>query len=167
MSQVIDPRPEPTNLQLQDHVDIRFDAVIAVIGKISTGGAPAPGPTGPVHQLTDDPGATPFNQPPATTKMPPIAEMSEMMATRQKGWESQGYRQMLTLRSWLTNNLNNLEKNGSTWEPWYVGAQLQGLADAYTAQWIDTGTGVDVKAIITALVEQYGRWQASNQGGQK
>lgn len=56
---------EPSNAQLQEHMDAKFLEVMAAIGRIGTGGQPPP--PDPTHHnpgLADDPGAKPFQVPP-------------------------------------------------------------------------------------------------------
>lgn len=145
-------------------INKRFDTLDAHFGAWI--GGPVPTPTsGPAPSLTGEPGADnkPFNAPPPKVVTPPIPEVNEMMATREKDWLQLGYQQQPTLRMWLNNLVRNWEMNGGVGSPDYVRDQLQGLAVAHMNQWLDTGTGVDVKAIITALVEHYTRWQKDNQ----
>lgn len=143
-------------------IDKRFDDVVSRLG--SSGGA---GNTwtvvGPVNapSLTGEPGADnqPFQVKPGVVRMPPIAEVVEMIPTRENGWLNKGYQQQPSLRMWLTNNLRNWELHGGNGTPDYVGSQLMGLAVAHMNQWLDVGTGVNVLALVTSLVDHYAAWQ--------
>lgn len=101
-------RPEPSNAQLQDDFNGRFNSLDAkldtVIAKIGTGGtAAAPDPTHHNTGLMDDPGAKPFQAPPPPDPNAPknstdaywLAQPKAVQALRQLEAHTGGPREVL------------------------------------------------------------------------